>query len=71
MKIPDWCREDTKSCFVFFHLHWQLDHHADDPLPAGSKVKAFILTDPAHTQRVFSQIHIKARKLAGVFIFVE
>lgn len=49
-----WCREDTKSCFVFFHLHWQLDHHADDPLPAGSKVKAFILTDPAHTPRGFS-----------------
>ena len=36
---------------MLFHLHWQLHHHVDNALPAGSEVKALRQTDPEQTRR--------------------
>lgn len=42
-----------KKLFSVLNLHWQLDHHANNPLSTGSKVKAFRQTDPADIKRDF------------------
>lgn len=39
--------------FSVLNLHWQLNHHANNPLSTGSKVKAFRQTDPADIKRDF------------------
>lgn len=44
---------EKKKIFSVLNLHWQLDHHANNPLSAGSKVKAFRQTDPAGIKREF------------------
>lgn len=62
------CEGDDNTCQMVqrrkkIHLHGQLHHHANDPLSTGSEMKAFKLTDPAHIQKDFGQIHLKSKQV--------
>lgn len=42
--------------FAVLYLDWQLDHHANDALSTGSKVKAFWYAYPTQTSREIKQL---------------